>query len=267
MKSNNLTLCLLGKSRAGDFYKVKKDNKEYVVTKEKLIRAIRETPSKNRNCTVRKGNIVMKPGFGEMKLLEVGGATLNRKKPKIRVANPKISAIGQKNVGNQANNEEKALQIVTRMEHKNTDHSVYMVDSYFSNYIAHRFEFLKKNFRILKKIDRITKIYQSTDIEVRTPFGLTSIENISSGCKCALCAKYLLDMGLDSGMTLNTDEAGDTPFLEICKLVVGSELRIYTSVYRNGFALEEARIPVLINGEPMDDPMDLIDKVEIIEGE
>lgn len=251
MKSNNLTLCLLGKHPSNNTYKVQLRDKTLWLSKEKIMKEIRVTSFKARNCTIRDGNIVMKPGFGEMRLIVPRGSAL-----KIKSSSPKASV-----------NKDKTVHIVTRMEHKNTDSSIYIVDSYFSNHIAHRFEFLKENFSILKKIDRVKNIYQSFDVEVKTQFGVTNIENISSSCKCVLCGIYLLGIGKADNVTLNTDEAGDTAFNLLCSLVAGTKLKLHTSVYRDSFALEKAGLSVLIDGEPMEDPMDLIDKVVLIEGD
>lgn len=245
MKSNKLTIYLLGKHPSNNTYKVKIGSRVLWLSRQELMREIRATPSKDRNCIIRDGNITMKPGFGSMVVINTpNSATKHGKRVKATVKKPS-----------------GPVQIVTRMPHKNSENSIYMVDGYFANHIADKFDFLNRSFNILKKVDGVKELIQSVDIKVETPFGLTDINHISTGCKCLLCAKYLISAGKAGSVVLNTDEAGDAVFLALCKLAAGTELRLYASVYRDGFEVTDAGISVLIDGKPMEDPTDLIFKI------
>lgn len=251
MKSANLTLCLLGKSRAGDFYKVKKDNKEYVVTKEKLIRAIRETPSKNRNCTVRKGNIVMKPGFGEMKLLEVNKpaeASESKHKVTVKVVNDKYKG---------------PVYLVSKMEPVESNRNIFCNDAFFNTVVAGDYSFIKKHSWAISKIDKAKLEEQDPDrpslfgIKLVSPFGVMSIIQLSTGCKTILNALYVREKMGNLPCVINSDECGDNAFIELCRVVRGANIKVHATVLRGYTTLTKVVPNVYFDGRLIDTPEEL----------
>lgn len=231
-------LTLVGRINKGQAYVFKLNDKKTVLKPADAFEVVRRTPSTQRNCMIRGEHIVLKPGMG------------NRAEYSVKIKDNK----GAK---------PKEVRIVTQMESKNDKKNVYFVDAYFNGYVAGDAEFLKRNFEVLRKIDHIIKITGDfhNDIEIKTPYGLTNIFNLSSGCKCVLCALYLLENYKGQEVILNTDEAGTNAFREVCKIAAGTPLILYATVGRGVFDIKGLNVQVLVDGKRLNDMFELRDLI------
>lgn len=97
--------------------------------------------------------------------------------------------------------------------------TIFDVDGWFDvNF--HSLPETKENKRLIKEIDHAELISADT---VRTPFGVTSLSNLSSGCKAALLAA-------NTNYIVSFDEAGDNAFEAILKTAKAQDIKIATSL-------------------------------------
>lgn len=230
-----------GKTSTGDIYRFLLDGKQYTVQREEAIKLVRETPSSLRDCTVRNGKIVKKPGAGHPEIIDAPGNLATRAK----------------------RNSDKSQRIVkiTTEWPKDARNSIVYTDSFFDDKVAVNQEFLRKYSRVINEIDSATPVFQKYKTNIDTPFGTAPITELSTGCKTVLNALFILQYKPGENWVINSDESGDNAFCVLCRAAVNSELTLYTTVMHNFYKLCRAGIQFELNGSIINDPSELLDLV------
>lgn len=256
MKSANLTLCLLGKISSKDIYKVKRGNQEFVVPKERLIRAINETPSKSRNCMIRNSNIVMKPGFGEMRIIEAPKATQEKELKHTE---------DDKDAKDKSNG---TVYMTSKIEWKNSAGNIFYNDAFFDNRVATDYKFIKEHSWVIAKIDKAELDLRSSgagmasSIRLFSPFGGLEAQQLSTGCKTILNALYVRKKLNNIPWVINSNECGETAFEVLCQVVRGANVSLYVSLQRKYPTLEKVTPNVCFDGKTINDPSELYDVIK-----
>lgn len=79
---------------------------------------------------------------------------------------------------------------------------------------------------IMQEIDSAELLDANTGF-IKTPYGVCSIKNLSTGCKAVLYLRYMIKNNIDA--VLNASECGENAFNLLCKYCNDSGVNIYMS--------------------------------------
>ena len=171
--------------REKDSFSIIFDNEKYNVSEDELKQLIRNIKAPERNCKVYKNTVSMKSGYGSLII-----------KDRIMQKNDKSSVI----------------RVFTNDSYKNyfdTDNIVINTDEYFLKNLS----VILKNFNevdryYLRKIDKAGTISAGGRLFVKSEYGTTTINNISTGCKTCILDNHfknkLFNLTLCGGNAIET---------------------------------------------------------------
>lgn len=117
-------------------------------------------------------------------------------------------------------------------------------------------KFLEAHKNIIKKIDNAVIVNKITH-EMRTPYGLTSTINLSSGLKTILVAYYYIENTKET-IALSTNECGANTLEYLYSAVANSNIILYMS---NAVLCLPDDYTYIVNNNVLEDPLDYYDYI------
>lgn len=189
-------------------YKEKKENQEYYTFKigkeiisldfKDACMLICKYSSKNRNCKISKNQISLKSGEGNIRVKMEKGAKV------------------------------KGVHFYTEKKFENKC-TFLSNDLWFSSILTKKNHvvFLKKYSKYFKLVENAV-MDELNPYKIITPFGVTDIDNISTGLKTIFIILYIKEFGDKNELYLvNVDECGDNALKFIYPLVKDTNIRLY----------------------------------------
>lgn len=176
-------------SKQNNKYKVRYNGEVMIVSESKITELISKTLPKFRNCKLVNGKIYRK---------------------------------ANKSTGDK-------ILVITKLTSKYTKDRkvIFSVDAVAGKLLWDK-DFLTKNQDVILAIDNSVIIDYKT-LTIKSPYGLTSIDNISTGAKAALIARYLVQKKLTDHYILNIDECGDNALSIILNELSNTGCMVYTT--------------------------------------
>jgi len=123
----------------------------------------------------------------------------------------------------------KMVKIYTSMDYFDMSNIIIDNESFFKNNISSK-RLSKQSFNVMEKIDNAVLI----DIglgTIKTPYGITSIQHLSTGCKTVLNYIYIIDNMADIEMlndikAISANECGWNALEELFKVAESKETNI-----------------------------------------
>ena len=164
--------------KQGDNYCVYHNNQRQMVTVDTLIQLINSIPE--RNCKVVNGNVCMKAGYGKL--------------PIKRLVNTGYTSKGKNRF---IKNKENPIIIYTNDSYKqnfNENDIILNINYYFKKNISKIIKELDALDRhYIKVIDKAKVIEVKGRLFVQSDDGVTTLDNISIGCKTCILANHYSD--------------------------------------------------------------------------
>lgn len=158
-----------------------------------LINQVKSIPKAKLNCKVSNGTISYKAGMGINKPIDM------RTKKSTDTSVKKIVSVKQY--------PKEVNIIVSKQYDERLD--ILSNDQCFIE-TSEDFEFLKRHEDVMRRIDRVSKFYPF-EARIKTPYGIGTLQNLSTGCKTVLNALWLAEQG--KPIVINIDEANSFFFL------------------------------------------------------
>ena len=190
------------------------------------LELIQSYPAEERNCRIVGNRIMMKAGNGQLPLL------------------PEKDA-------------KKTVKLYTQPQYlKSISPSIISNDEAFlkTKYVN---GFLERHRDTIYAIDRAVIVNYSR-LKIETPYGIASVDDLSTGCKTMLNILYLMETGVKEEALVNVDEAGNNVLKRILDLVAGSRISLYITHDTNCINNDRKFI---LNGKEMQDEMEFSDAI------
>ena len=187
---------------------------------------IQSYPAEERNCRIAGNRIMMKAGNGQLPML------------------PKKDT-------------EKVVRLYTRPQYlKSISPCIISNDEAFLK-TKYANGFLERHRDTIYAIDRAIIVNYSR-LKIETPYGIASVDDLSTGCKTILNILRLMEGGVNEEALVNVDEAGNNVLKRILDLVAGSRISLYITHDTNCINNDHKFI---LNGKEMQDEMEFSDTV------
>lgn len=245
------TLVLKYKIRAGKVdnyvFSVGSKGKTQILPTEKAIELIAKYEPQNRNCKVSNGVISLKSGKGPLRIFirnTIGPVPLSSEKV--------ISLITDMTVF-QKRSRGKTLKSRGEMVINN--------DRWFIQRVKYDRSFLERQRDILYNIDK-AQIIDYKLLTMITPYGTTTVDKLSTGCKTVLNIVYLLEHIGRSHAIVNINECGDNALKEVFKVAAGTNISLFISHDTNAVDdAIDAGYRFKVNGKMIKDGMEFLDQL------
>lgn len=203
---------------------VKKESKIY--DHADALKVIESYPAAERNCRIVGNRIMMKAGNGRLPLLPEKDAA-------------------------------KVVRLYTRPQYlKSISPCIISNDEAF---LTTKYEngFLERHRDTIYAIDRAAVVNYSR-LKIETPYGIASIDDLSTGCKTILNILRLMETGGKKEALVNVDEAGNNVLKRILDLVAGTRISLY--ITHDTDCIDNSR-KFILNGKEMLDEMEFSDAI------
>lgn len=208
--------------KQGDTYFVSLNNQKQLITSDNLKQLIRAIPSEERNCKIAQGNICMKPGYGKLRTKRL-------------VSNHTITIYTDVSYLTKFNKND----ILMNINYHFRDMLPKILDN-FNSLDKHYINVIDKA-RVIKVEDRWV---------IRTGDGVTTLDNISTGCKACILDNHC------KNKLINLTPCGEnaiTALLDVLSKKGGSNLFLLQHSYFKPLA----KYNININGAEVGDLCDL----------
>jgi len=207
-------------------------NKQLVLNYADSLKLISKYEPKDRNCKVSMGVIGLKAGQGHL---------------------PVLGSAGKQTTNNKSN----VVQLITDWKYANSmgiSTKVISNDDTF-NSVKYDVGFLQRHSDIMQAIDKATIVNEVT-LEIRTPYGITSVDSLSTGCKTLLNIAYLQERIKGQKAIVNIDECGNNTLDKIFNAVKGTNIYLFIS---HDTAAVNTKYKFYINGNKLKDEFEFTD--------
>ncbi len=190
------------------------------------VSLIESYPVRNRNCRIVRGRISLKAGHGQLPFQPVPDPV----KPVKLYTKPRY------------------LSEISPCIFSNDEE--FHVTKYAKGFLErHRDTIYSVDKAIVVNYDRL---------KIETPYGIASIDDLSTGCKTLLNILYLMDSGIKGEALVNVDEAGNNVLRRILDLVAGSNISLYIT---HDTDCIDNRYSFILNGKELQDEMEFTDVI------
>lgn len=199
---------------------------------EDAVELIGTYPAEKRNCRLFKDKIALKAGCGRLPL------------------RPERDA-------------EKIVRLYTRPQYlKSISPCVFSNDEEFLRTKYDR-GFLERHRDTIYTLDRALLV-NIRRLKIETPYGVASVDDLSTGCKTMLNILRLMEKGVKDEALVNVDEAGNNVLRQILDLVAGTRISLYIT---HDTDCINGKRRFLLNGREMRDEMEFSDAIWEDDGE
>lgn len=206
--------------------------KPVIYGQEEAVELIGTYPAEKRNCRIFKDKIALKAGCGRLPL------------------RPERDA-------------EKAVRLYTRPQYlKSISPCIFSNDEEFLR-TKYAGGFLERHRDTIYTIDRALLV-NIRRLKIETPYGVASVDDLSTGCKTMLNILRLMEEGVKEEALVNVDEAGNNVLQQILDLVAGTVISLY--ITHDTDCIDSKR-RFLLNGREMEDEMEFSDAIWEDDGE
>lgn len=121
--------------------------------------------------------------------------------------------------------------------------------------IKYNVGFLQRNKNILHSIDRASIINEGL-LKIETPYGIASVDDLSTGCKTLLNIAYLTEQLGNRIAIVNVNECGNNALRKAFDMVSGTNIHLYIS---HDTAAVDMQYKFIVNGKELKDEFEFVD--------
>lgn len=222
-----------------DYYEfITSDNlsKQLILNHMDSLKLINQYESRNRNCKVSGNVIGLKAGQGRLP---------------VRIIKAK----------QKTNQKDDSIKLITKTElikALNPRTVIYSNDKAFRK-LKYNTGFINRYSNIIYDVDRAI-IIDDKLLKIQTPYGITSVDDLSTGCKTLLNICYIFEAyeENDTRAVVNVNECGNNILEKIFDIVEGTSIYLYIS--HDTTAVDD-RHKFILNGSKLEDEMQFTEAV------
>lgn len=203
-------------------------DKQLTLSHVEALNLIKRYDSRDRNCKVSAGAIGLKAGQGRLPVHEI-----------------------------RDNAKSKVVRLITSNKYlKLLNPSIYIHSNEvkFAE-IKYNVGFLQRNKNILHSIDRASIINEGL-LKIETPYGIASVDDLSTGCKTLLNIAYLTEQLGNRIAIVNVNECGNNALRKAFDMVSGTNIHLYIS---HDTAAVDMQYKFIVNGKELKDEFEFVD--------
>lgn len=231
-----------GKSADSISYYFTIDGTKHVLDFFDACHLIMNTPEQERNCVIEKSPIIA-----------------------MRSENDSIKIIPDPERDKKIASDPMRIDLVS--SHTAFNNVITVHDLFFLKHVVGCIDLFQDDKKPLETIDHaeIIAIKENTkQVTIKTPLGITSIANLSTGCKSVYNAKFLRKHFPNEDWELMGDTLGDNVFPFLFKEIAGSKMKVYISFDIDIDFIMDSPYHVYFNGRPIHNTLELLDLFGIL---